>query len=123
MPPDRVKPNRLLTGATYEKSTPGCTLRVGLGFGPGTLLKSRVLSRINKYVLRLNTGFARSNALRGTIFTEPARAEPCDSGVGEYITSMRERLLIEIMSDCTARFVFRLAVACATLKPSTMMGT
>ena len=68
-------------------------------------------------------GLTRSNELRGTMLTEPASAEPCDSGVGEYTTSIRERLLIEIMSDCTARFVFRFAVAWATLKPSTVTGT
>jgi hypothetical protein len=57
------------------------------------------------------------------MFTDPASAEPWDSGVGENDTSMRERLLIEIMSDCTARVVPPAESAVATLKPSTVTGT
>ena len=40
-------------------------------------------------------GRDRSNAERGTMLTEPARAEPVVSGVGAWRTSMREMLLTE----------------------------
>ena len=61
-----------------------------------------VLSRIARYTLPLNCGRARSNALRGTMFTEPASAEPGDSGVGECTASTRDRLLIETAFSSTA---------------------
>src|SRR5687768_18572001 len=78
-----------------------------------------------KYVLKLNTGRDRSKELRGTMLTEPASAAPCDSGVGENDTSTRERLLIEIWSRPTARFVPPAPppTALATLKPSIVTGT
>ena len=40
-------------------------------------------------------GRLRSNALRGTRFTDPASAEPEVSGVGERVTSKRETLFNE----------------------------
>ena len=69
----------------------------------------------------MNDGLERSNELRCTMFTEPASAAPDDSGVGEYDTSMRDRLLFETMSTCTARAVPPAELA--RLKPSTVTGT
>jgi hypothetical protein len=56
-------------------------------------------------VLNVNCGLERSNAERGTKFTEPASAAPGDSGVGVLITSMREMLFSEIDSSDTPRLV------------------
>src|SRR5258708_6361870 len=94
LPAESVNPSRLFSGTIQEKSKPGWTFRVGSRRGPGVLLKSRSSSRIVIYTLPLKTGFERPNELRGTTLTEPARAEPCDSGVGEYETSTRAALLI-----------------------------
>ena len=80
------------------------------------------MSRVITYTLAFNSGFTRSNELRGTMFTDPASADPCDSGVGEYDTSIRERLLIEIMSDATDRPV-AFPGAEAMLNPSSVTGT
>lgn len=85
--------------------------------------KSRALSRITSDTVLLKTGLARSNALRGTIFTVPASAEPCDSGVGENDTSMRAILLIDAMSTCAARPVLLSPPVLARLKPSIVIGT
>ena len=57
------------------------------------------------------------------MFTEPARAEPCVSGVGENPTSTRARLLIEIMSSAALRPVPPPGWADARLKPSMVIGT
>jgi hypothetical protein len=74
--------------------------------------------------LVVRTGRARSKAERGTMLTVPARAAPWDSGVGEYSTSMRERLLTDIMSMATARPVLVSPTPeLATLKPSRVIGT
>ena len=70
-------------------------------------------------------GFVRSNELRGTRLTEPASALPCESGVGENDTSMRERLLIETWSRPTPREVPPAPppTALARPKPSSVTGT
>ena len=81
--PESVKPKRRLTGTTHEKSNPGWVLRVGSRKRPGVLASVRSLSRNMANALTLRTGRTRSKAPRGTMFTEPARAEPGDSGVGE----------------------------------------
>jgi hypothetical protein len=98
-------------------------LRVGLARGPGVLWKSRALSRISTYALAVKCGRARSNELRGTMFTAPASAAPVMSGVGENETSTRARLLIEIMSSAALRPVPPPGCAEARLKPSTVIGT
>ena len=51
----------------------------------------------------LKTGRDRSKALRGTMFTDPAKAAAWVSGVGENMTSIRETLVIETMSTRTLR--------------------
>src|SRR5687767_6483330 len=56
------------------------------------------------------------------MFTVPASAAPGDSGVGEYVTSTRDRLLIETMSIWTDRLV-AVPAALERLKPSIVTGT
>ena len=69
----------------------------------------------------MKTGRERSNALRGTIFTEPASAAPEVSGVGENETSTRAMPLIDTISTAAARAMPLIAVASA--KPSSVTGT
>ena len=68
------------------------------------------------------TGLLRSNALRGTKFTDPASAAPGVSGVGERLISTREMLLIETWSSSTARRVPAPA-ALAISNPPIEIGT
>ena len=87
---------------------------------------SRPLLSSETNALALNTGRVRSNALRGTRFTEPASAAPSDSGVGENDTSMRERLLVVKTSIELLRPVPPsppLPIGLATLKPPIVTGT
>lgn len=78
--PERVKPKRLLTGTIDEKLKPGVTLRVGSLSGPPVLWKLRSPSLSVRKTLAVWLGRDRSNAERGTMLTEPARAEPVVSG-------------------------------------------
>src|SRR5688500_529310 len=109
---------------TYAKSKPGSNLRDGDCRGPGVRRKLCSLLRIMTNALTFNTGRDRSNALRGTIFTEPASAEPCDSGVGVYSTSIRATLFTENMSIATVLVVLTFPTPeLAILKPSSVIGT
>ena len=56
------------------------------------------------------------------MLTDPARAEPLDSGVGEWCTSMREMLFTENWSRLVTRPV-PLPAALARSKPPMVMGT
>jgi hypothetical protein len=56
------------------------------------------------------------------MLTEPARAAPGDSGVGEWRTSTRETLLIETKSRAAARPVPPVP-ALERSKPPTVTGT
>ena len=57
------------------------------------------------------------------MLTEPASAEPWDSGVGEWRTSIRAMLLIDAMSTWTERPVLLSPPVLARLKPSSVIGT
>jgi hypothetical protein len=74
-----------------------------------------------RYTLPLKTGRVRSNELRGTRFTEPARAEPGESGVGESDTSMREMLLRLKNPTSTERLVLLLP-GLGRFRPAIVIG-
>ena len=77
-------------------------------------------------MLTLKAGRERSKELRGTMFTDPARAAPSDSGVGEKETSMRDRLLVVNTSMAVPRPAPPsppLPIRLAVLKPPIVTGT